>query len=53
MPRRVPQRENSPLASADVAIVAMGGSKNVQYAVDWFGPAGLDLRLAGLVGHPR
>ena len=37
------------LASAGVAIVAMGGSKNVRYAVDRFGPAGLDLTLAGLV----
>jgi len=41
------------LASGGVAIVAMGGSKNVRYAVDRFGPAGLDLRLAGLVDAPE
>jgi hypothetical protein len=31
----------------------MGGSKNVRYAVDRFGPAGLDLGLAGLVDAPE
>ena len=46
-------RRRHDLASAGVAIVAMGGSKNVRYAVDRFGPAGLDLRLAGLVDAPE
>ena len=46
-------RHRHDLASAGVAIVAMGGSKNVWYAVDRFGPAGLDLRLAGLVDAPE
>lgn len=46
-------RRGHDLASEGVAIVAMGGSKNVRYAVDRFGPAGLDLRLAGLVDSPE
>ena len=46
-------RRGHDLASAGVAIVAMGGSKNVRYAADRFGPAGLDLRLAGLVDAPE
>jgi hypothetical protein len=46
-------RRRHDLASAGVAIVAMGGSKNVRYAVDRFGPAGLDLGLAGLVDAPE
>lgn len=47
------RRRGHDLAPAGVAIVAMGGSKNVRYAVDRFGPAGLDLRLAGLVDAPE
>jgi hypothetical protein len=46
-------RRGRDLASAGVAIVAMGGSKNVRYAVDRFGPAGLDMPLAGLVDAPE
>jgi hypothetical protein len=46
-------RRGHDLASAGVAIVAMGGSKNVRYAVDRFGPAGLNLALAGLVDAPE
>ena len=46
-------RRGHDLASAGVALVAMGGSKNVRYAVDRFGPAGLGLRLAGLVDAPE
>jgi hypothetical protein len=46
-------RRRHDLASAGVAIVAMGGSKNVRYAIDRFGPAGLDLGLAGLVDAPE
>src|SRR5215204_3943462 len=46
-------RREHDLASAGIAIVAMGGSKNVRYAVDHFGPAGLGLRLAGLVDAPE
>ena len=46
-------RRGHDLAAAGVAIVAMNGSKNVRYAIDRFGPAGLDLRLAGLVDAPE
>ena len=46
-------RRGHDLGPAGVAIVAMGGSKNVRYAVDRFGPAGLDLGLAGLVDAPE
>ena len=46
-------RRGRDLAPQGVAIVAMGGSKNVRYAVDRFGPAGLHLRLAGLVDAPE
>jgi hypothetical protein len=46
-------RRGHDLASAGIAIVAMGGSKNVRYAVDRFGPAGLGLRLSGLVDAPE
>ena len=46
-------RRGHDLASAGVAVVAMGGSKNVRYAIDRFGPAGLDRGLAGLVDAPE
>ena len=46
-------RREQDLVSAGVAIVAMGGSKNVRYAVDLYGPTGLDLKLAGLVDAPE
>ena len=46
-------RRGHDLASAGVALVAMGGSKNIRYAVDRFGPTGLDLGLAGLVDAPE
>ena len=46
-------RRGHDLASAGVAIIAMGGSKNVRYAVDRFGPAGPDLALAGPVDAPE
>jgi hypothetical protein len=35
-------------ASADVSIVPMGGATNVGHYLRRYGPAGLDLRLAGL-----
>jgi len=38
-------RRGHDLASASVAIVAMGGSKNVRYAVDRFGPARVEAIL--------
>ena len=46
-------RRGHDLDSEGVAVVALGGSKNVRSAVDRFGPAGLDLRLAGLVDAPE
>jgi hypothetical protein len=46
-------RRGHDLASAGVAIVAMGGSKNVRYAVDRFGPAGLDLVWRGSSTRPK
>ena len=49
----VAARRGHDLASAGVALVVIGGSKNVRYAIDWFDPAGLDLGLAGLVDAPE
>ncbi|MGH2630788.1 MAG: TOPRIM nucleotidyl transferase/hydrolase domain-containing protein [Actinomycetota bacterium] len=46
-------RRGHDLASAGVAIVAMGGATNVRHAIDRFGPDGLDLRLTGLVDAPE
>lgn len=41
-------RRGRDLAGEGVAVVAIGGSKNIARAVERFGPAGLGLRLAGL-----
>jgi hypothetical protein len=41
-------RRGRDLAAEDVAIVAIGGAKNVGAFLNLFGPRGLDLRLAGL-----
>lgn len=41
-------RRGRDLAGEDVAVVPIGGSKNIARAVERFGPAGLGLRLAGL-----
>jgi hypothetical protein len=46
-------RHGHDLAVVGVAIVATNGSKNLRYAVDRFGPGGLDLHLAGLVDAPE
>ncbi len=41
-------RRGRDLAGEGVAVVAIGGSKNIARAVERFGPAGRGLRLAGL-----
>jgi hypothetical protein len=41
-------RRGRDLVGEGVAVVAIGGSKNIARAVERFGPAGLGLRLAGL-----
>lgn len=41
-------RHNRNLDAEGVAVVAMGGSKNIGSFLDRYGPRGLDLRLAGL-----
>lgn len=41
------------LASEDVAVVAMGGSKNVRYAVDGSVPPGSTWRSQGSSTRPR
>jgi hypothetical protein len=41
-------RRGRDLAGEGVALVPIGGSKNIARAVERFGPAGLGLRLAGL-----
>jgi hypothetical protein len=42
------ERRGRDLAGEGVAVVAIGGSKNIARAVGRFGPTGLGLRLAGL-----
>jgi hypothetical protein len=42
------QRRGRDLESDGVAVVSMGGSKNIGAFLDRFGPAGLDRKLAGL-----
>ena len=42
------ERRGRNLAAEAVAVVAIGGSKNIGTFLDLFGPHGLDLRLAGL-----
>jgi hypothetical protein len=41
-------RRGRDLAAEGVAVVAIGGSKNIARALEQFGPNGRDLRLAGL-----
>jgi len=41
-------RRGRDLERDSVAVVAMGGAKNIGRCLDRFGPRGLDLRLAGL-----
>jgi hypothetical protein len=42
------ERRGRDLDAEGVAIMAMGGSKNIAVFLDRFGPQGMDLRLAGL-----
>jgi hypothetical protein len=44
----VAERRGRDLHAEGVAIVPMGGSKNIGSFLERFGPSGLDLRLAGL-----
>src|SRR4029434_2779032 len=42
------QRRGRDLAGEGVAVVAMGGARNIRRFLERFGPRGLDVRLAGL-----
>jgi hypothetical protein len=42
------QRRGRDLAAEGVAVVAMGGARNIRRFLERFGPRGLDVRLAGL-----
>jgi Overcoming lysogenization defect protein-like, TOPRIM domain len=42
------RRRGRDLDAEGVAVVPMGGSKNINRFLDRYGPVGLDLRLAGL-----
>ena len=42
------QRRGRDLADEGVAVVAMGGARNIRRFLERFGPRGLDVRLAGL-----
>ena len=41
-------RRGRDLAAADVAVVPMGGARNIRHFLERFGPRGSNLRLAGL-----
>jgi hypothetical protein len=41
-------RAGRELAAAGIAVVPMGGAGNLRRFLEWFGPGGLNLRLAGL-----
>jgi hypothetical protein len=43
------QRRGRDLQAEGVAVLSMGGSKNIRRFMDAYGPQGRDLRLAGLV----
>ena len=49
------RRRGADLAGAGVAVVSIGGASGIGRALDRFGPAGLDVHLAGLcdVGEER
>jgi hypothetical protein len=53
--RALAQRRGRDLDAEGVAILAMGGSKNIRQFLDVFGPRGFGLRVAGLcdVGEER
>jgi hypothetical protein len=42
------QRRGRDLAAEGVAVVAMGGARNIRRFLERFGPRGMDVRLAGL-----
>jgi hypothetical protein len=42
------ERGGRDLAAAGIAVVAMGGARNIRRFLELFGPRGLDVRLAGL-----
>ena len=42
------QRRGRDLAGEGVAVVAMGGARNIRRFLERFGPRGMDVRLAGL-----
>jgi hypothetical protein len=46
-------RRGRDLEAEGVAVVSMGGSKNITRFLERFGPRGLDLRLAGLCDAPQ
>jgi hypothetical protein len=41
-------RRGRDLAAAGIAVVPMGGARNIRHFLELFGPRGLNLRLAGL-----
>jgi len=43
------ERRGRDLEAEGVAVVSMGGSKNIRRFMETYGPQGRDLRLAGLV----
>ena len=47
------ERLGHDLSAAGVAVQSMAGSKNIRRFLDRYGPAGLDLRLAGLCDAPE
>ena len=47
------ERRGLDLAAEGVAVLSMAGSKNFRRFLDRYGPAGLDLRLAGLCDAPE
>jgi len=42
------ERRGRDLAAEGIAVVAMGGARNIRRYLERFGPGGLDVRLAGL-----
>jgi hypothetical protein len=42
------ERRGRDLAAAGIAVVPMGGARNIRHFLELFGPRGLNLRLAGL-----
>jgi hypothetical protein len=44
----IAERRGRDLATAGIAVVPMGGARNIRHFLELFGPRGLNLRLAGL-----